>query len=158
MDRQRRQILTVVGTSSIVALAGCSGSDDGGSKSSCETPTDTLADSFPDTAEYTVDGEITTMNAENQENTATVASAFYTGPSGAELIFQITEYSSETVAADRTDTVIEQGSGYSGAVGYIQTGAYIFSAIGSDEASVEEILKASPTLSERCVEDNVGFA
>jgi hypothetical protein len=158
MDRQRRQILKVAATSGVVALAGCSGGDDGGTESRCEIPTDALADSFPDSTEYTVDGEITTMNAENQENTAAVASAFYTDSTGAELIFQIAEYSSETVAAEKTDTVTEQGSGYSGAVGYIQTGAYIFSAIGSDESAVKEILKASPTLSDSCVEDNVGFA
>jgi hypothetical protein len=155
---KRREALksaSVFLTATTVGLAGCIGGSGGGS--TCEEPGETLADSFPDSDDYAINGEVTTVEAAGQEDVEVEGSAFYTGPDGGELVFSLTEYSSEDVASDETDTVDEQGSGFDGAVGYIQTGPYIFAGIGSDEDSVTGLLKASPTLSDGCVDDNIEF-
>lgn len=155
----RRDILrstAAVVTASTVGLAGCLGSD-GGGNSSCEVPSGDLEDDLPDSSDYTVQDQVRVIEESTAEEQEREVSAFYNGPDGQEIVFQIVEYSSETIAAEETNTVSEQGSGYAGSVGYIQTGAYIISAIGADESSVKAILKATP-LSDGCVEDNVEFA
>jgi hypothetical protein len=159
----RRDILRstpVLVTASTVGLAGCIGGDggeSGGGNSSCEIPTGDLKDHFPNSSNYTLkDGQMRVIKESSAEGEEREASAFYNGPNG-EMSFQITEYSSETIAAEETNVVEEQGSGYAGSVGYIQTGAYIISAIGGNESSVKSILKATP-LSDGCVDDNVEFA
>jgi hypothetical protein len=154
----RRDILkstSALVTASTVGLAGCIGGD-GGGNSSCGVPSGDLKDHFPDSSDYTLQNQIRVVEDPTTEGQEREASAFYNGPDG-EMTFQIVEYSSETLAAEETNTVSEQGSGYAGSVGYIQTGAYIISAIGADKSSVKSILKATP-LSDGCVDDNVEFA
>lgn len=155
----RRNILrsaSALVTASTVGLAGCIGGDGGGGNRSCDVPDGDLEDNFPDGGDYTLQNEIRVVEEASAEGQESEASAFYNGPEG-EMIFQITEYSSEATAEEETSTVSEQGSGYSGSVGYIRTGAYIISAIGGDDSSVKSILKSSP-LSDGCVDDNVEFA
>ena len=43
------------------------------------------------------------------------------------------------------------------AVGYIQSGAYLFVATGPSESDVTSFMQASPTLSDGCVDNNVEF-
>jgi hypothetical protein len=155
----RRDILrstSALVTASTVGLAGCLGGDGGGENRRCDVPDGDLEDNFPDDEDYTLKNEIRVVEESSAEGQEREASAFYDGPEG-EMIFQITEYSSETTAEEETTTVSEQGSGYGGSVGYVQTGAYIVSAIGTDESAVKNIMKASQ-LSEGCVDDNVEFA
>jgi hypothetical protein len=147
---------------STAGLAGCIGGDGGGSgggsgeSRSCDVPGGNLKDYFPDSDDYTLQDPIRVIEQSSIEGQEREADAFYNGPNG-EMVFQITQYSSETVAAEETTTVSEQGSGYAGSVGYIQTGTYIISAIGADKSTVKDIMKATP-LGDGCVDDNVEFA
>lgn len=155
---ERRDVLKSASTlaaASTVGMAGCSSGLLGGG---CDTPGDNLEDSFPDSDDYSLQGEITTNDGEDSEDVEQSAAGFYAGPDDEEYIFSISEFSSEDVASEEADNASEEGAGDAeGAFGYIQTGAYIFIAGGPDEDSVNTFMKASPTLSDGCVDDNLEF-
>jgi hypothetical protein len=164
---ERRDVLksaSALAAASTVGLAGCNGilgGDDGngsgGGGNSCDTPGENLEDSFP-SGDYELQGSATTSDGSGQENVERTASGFLVGPDGGEFIFSVNEFSSSGVASDEaanaSDT--EQGD-FQGAFGYLQTGAYVFVAGGSDKDSVTALMKASPTLSDSCVDNNLQF-
>lgn len=155
---ERRDVLksaSALAAASTVGMAGCSGILGGG----CDTPGDNLEDSFPESDDYSRQGEVSTGSGEGQDNVDRTATGFYTDSNDEGYIFAISEFSSEDAAADEADNASEAGTGdfNDGAFGYIQTGAYIFVGGGPDEDSVTAFMKASPTLSDGCVDDNIEF-
>ncbi len=148
---ERRDVLksaSTVAAASTVGLAGC-GILGGG----CDTPGDNLEDSLPDSDDYEQQQETFSEPGENAED---AVGAFYVGPDDGEFIFVISEYEDESTASDEAENTSDEST-EGGAFGYIQTGAYIFGAAGPDEDAVTEIMKASPTLSDGCVDDNIEF-
>lgn len=154
---ERRDVLksaSALAAASTVGMAGCSGILGGG----CDTPGENLEDSFPEGDDYSQQGEPTTDDGEGQENTERSATGLYRGPDDEEFIFSIVEFSSEDTATSELDNATESGqTPEEGAFGYLQNGAYVFVATGPDEDSVTEFMKASPTLSDGCVDDNIEF-
>ena len=152
----RRDVLksaSALAAASTVGMAGCNGILGGGG---CGTPGDNLEDSLPDSDDYEQQGETFSSDGENQEDVERTILAGYTGPDGGEFVFAITEYSSSDVASNEADNGTDEDTGELGAVGYIQTGAFIFVGGGPDEDSVESLMGASPTL-EGCVGNNIEF-
>jgi hypothetical protein len=154
---ERRDILKSASTlaaASTVGMAGCNGILGGGG---CDTPGDNLEDSLPDSDDYEMQGEATTGSGE-QDNVESTVSALYIGPDDGEFLFGITQFSSSDEASSEAENVSSDASGSDGAFGYIVVDSYVFVAFGPDEDSTTAIMKASPTLSDGCVDDNIEFA
>jgi hypothetical protein len=162
---ERRDVLKSASTLaavSTVGLAGCSGGGllGGGG---CSTP-DSLSDSYPEGDSYNQQQKSSGSGSDFfGENVEGFASAAYTGSNDNRYTFIALEYSNESVASDQTENASDAGGGGSGgatpttASGYIQAGAYIFVASGPDESSVTSFMKASPTFSDGCVDNNLEF-
>lgn len=152
---ERRDVLKSASTlaaASAVGMAGCSGILGGG----CDTPGDNLEDSFPDSGDYDIQGNgISTTDDAEGEDLVRTAAAFYSGPDDDGYLFAISELSSEDVASEQVGNISDSG-GFEGSLGYIQTGAYVYTGGGPDESSVEEFMSTSPTLGD-CVSDNIEF-
>lgn len=149
---ERRDVLksaSAVAAASTVGLAGCSGILGGG----CSKPKDDFEDSLPDSDDYEEQGD--PEAGEGSEDTEEAIFASYAGPDDEFYFFSIAEFSSEDAAEEGTEQVSE-GSGESeGASGYIRVGKYIYAAGGPGEDELEEFMKASPTISDGCVNNNL---
>ena len=165
MER-RKFLATTVGAGSVIGLAGCAGGDNGDSDDStddsgdeedieCSQPaSDNLEGSLPDSDDYEQQGEVFTTAGEDQEDIEGTAFAGYSGPDGGDFLFAVTEYSSLDVASEQAESVTDEDAGDYGALGYIQTGAFIFVGGGPDKNSIGEFMGTSPTL-EGCVRDSI---
>ena len=153
---ERRDVLksaSAMAAASTAGLAGCSGILGGGS---CDTPGDTLQDSFPDSSDYEQQGDPTTGGG--GENVESSTSAFYVGPDDEQFIFSITEFSSADTASSETGNLTAEDAGSAeGAFGYIVADAYVYLALGPSEDAVTSFMKASPTLGDGCVDNNAEF-
>jgi hypothetical protein len=153
---ERRDVLKSASTlaaASTVGMAGCSGGGllGGGG---CDTPGDNLEDSLPDSSDYEQQGEATTGSG--GENVESTISALFTGPDDEQLFFGITEFSDADTASSEANNVSSEDTG-EGAFGYITADAYVYFAFGPDEDSVTSLMKASPTLGDGCVDNNLEF-
>jgi len=154
---ERRDVLKSASTlaaASTVGMAGCNGILGGGG---CDTPGDNLEDSLPDSSDYEMQGEASTGSGD-QDNVESTVSALYTGPDDGEFLFGITQFDSSDTASSEAENVSSDASGSDSAFGYIVVEEYAFVAAGPDEDSVTSIMKASPTLSDGCVDNNIEFA
>lgn len=161
---ERRKFLVSVGAGSVSGLAGCSGVNTGDSDDStneedaaCTPPAgDSLEDSLPDSDDYEMQGDPTTSSGE-QDNIESTVSAIYTGADDADFLLSIAEFSSSDAASAEADNIQSEAGNVEEAFGYIVTGKYVFLALGPDERTVTSFMKASPTLSDGCVDNSLEF-
>lgn len=152
---KRRRFLVSIGVGSAIGLAGCAESELGGT--GCAQPeADNLEASLPESDDYEMQGEPTTSSGE-QDNIESTISAVYTAPDDEQLFFSIVEFSSPDTASEEAGSLSEEAGDFEGVIGYIVTEKYILSAFGPDESTVKSFMKASSTLGDGCVDNNIEF-
>jgi len=154
---ERRDVLksaSAVAAVSTAGMAGCSGILGGG----CSKPKDDMTESLPDSDDYEQEGEVFEGDGENQEDVESTVAAGYVGPDDERYSFSIIEFSSKDAAKDQAEEASSGGndSGDSDrAGGYIIVGKYAYAASAPDEESLKSFMKASPSLSDGCVNNNL---
>lgn len=151
---QRRDVLKSMGgvaAMTTIGLAGCSG---GGG---CGKPSDGLEGALPDSEDYSMSGQPSSMGGMMPGLEGTVY-AFYSGPDGTGFGFGITEFSdsdsTKKNGGGMSQTMSQQGS----VVGRITAGRFLYFASGPDKDSVKEFMATAGPLDSDCVDSNVEFA